>query len=591
MRLIVAIVLLAVSTVSLAFGVAGSTVFREPETIERSIVVDHTAPAIVIHGTSLQTFPGRPTITVESDAAGLASTPGGGQESRDSNQIVVVYARTIDVLAWLSPARHTQIRLDSLGETLVTLPRAGSDTSLPDPRGSDLWFQEFSGEDSVTVSASIPEDVSLLMMSDGQLPAPAQVTVSWPKVNESIWSIILIVVGIGTLAVGLSFVVLSFVHWRRNRGPKRKRTKRPSPPRRISRSKPRSSVKPRGRRAMRFVAIPVAGVLGLAGCQNSGVAEVEAETSDSTTSVVVQTPYPAVTELQFSRILTKVSETIQIADDELSVNTLGNRVMEPTLEARRAAYIVKRVDSESGVLTPIPASPVRLVLPQQTTSWPRSVFGIIQDEQDTDSPSLGVVLRQESPRDDYRLSYAVVLAPQVQLPDLPSASVGAAKLSRDSKLTLVSPAETLEQYSDVLNRGSDSEFAGNFALATDRLFGLLGPSAQAVRQESFGEAVEVTWNTQPIDAEIVAFGTADGGALVLATLQETESVRPLQSGATVNASVSVRALTSLSQSTRGFDVLSNVQILWYVPPVGSTEGIQVLGYTYSLVGAKEIDGE
>ena len=86
MRLIVAIVLLAVSTVSLAFGVAGSTVFREPETIERSIVVDHTAPAIVIHGTSLQTFPGRPTITVESDAAGLASTPGGGQESRDSNQ-------------------------------------------------------------------------------------------------------------------------------------------------------------------------------------------------------------------------------------------------------------------------------------------------------------------------------------------------------------------------------------------------------------------------------------------------------------------------------------------------------------------------
>jgi hypothetical protein len=342
---------------------------------------------------------------------------------------------------------------------------------------------------------------------------------------------------------------------------------------------------------MRFIAIPLAGLLGLAGCQSSGQAEVEAETTDPLSSSVAQAPYPAVTELQFSRILTKVSENIQIADDELSVNTLGNRVMEPTLGARRAAYIVKRVDAESGVLTPIPAAPVRLVLPQQTTSWPRSVFGIIQDEQDTESPSLGVVLRQESPRDNYRLSYAVVLAPQVQLPDLPSASVGAAKLSRDSKLTLVSPAETLEQYADVLNRGSESEFAGNFALATDRLFGLLGPSAQALRQESFGDAVAVTWNTQPTDAEIVAFGTADGGALVLATLQETESVRPIQSGATVNASVSVRALTSLSQSTRGFDVLSNVQILWYVPPVGSPDGIQVLGYTYSLVGAKEVDGE
>jgi hypothetical protein len=89
----------------------------------------------------------------------------------------------------------------------------------------------------------------------------------------------------------------------------------------------------------------------------------------------------------------------------------------------------------------------------------------------------------------------------------------------------------------------------------------------------------------------VAFATADGGALVLGTLQETETVRPIQSGATVNASVSVRALTSLSQSSRGFDVLSTIQILWYVPPVGSEDGIQVLGYTYSLVGAREIDGE
>lgn len=583
MRLVVAIVLLAVSTLTLAFGIAGSTVFREPEIIERSIVVETTAPALVIHGTALQAFAGRPTLTV-------AGGPGFGAEQ----QIFVAYARTVDVLAWVSPARHTQLRIDPLGDSFTTLPRAGSDSVLPDPRGSDLWFQEYGEPGSLTVSASIPPDVSVLIMSDGQLPAPGVVTVSWPLVNQSVWSVVLIVVGIGTLAVGLSFVILSFVHWRRTRGPRRKITKRPSRPRRIYRSQPRSSVKPRGRRrALQFIAVPVVGFigLGLAGCQTSATNGGLIDTALSAGQSVAQAPYPAVTELQFSRILTKVSENIQAGDDELSVNTLGNRVMEPTLQSRRAAYIVKRVDAESSVLTPVPASPVRLVLPQQTSSWPRSVFGIIQDEEDLDSPSLGVVLRQESPRDNYRLSYAVVLAPQVQLPDLPSASVGAAKLSKDSKLTRVSPADVLAHYSDVINNGTDSPFAGNFSLATDRLYGLLGPSAQALRQESFGEAVSVNWNTVPADAEIVAFGTADGGALVLATLQETETVRPLQSGATVNASVAVRALTSLSQSGRGFDVLSNIQILWYVPPVGSADGIQVLGYTYSLVGAKEVDGE
>jgi len=590
-RLIVAIVLLGVSTLSLAFGVAGSTVFREPETIERSIVIDHTAPAVVIHGTSLQAFPGRPTITVEGLSAGLVAQAGGGQEFRETDQVFVAYARTVDVLAWVSPARHTQVRVASSGDSLLTLPRAGSDISLPDPRGSDLWFQEFSGQGSVTLSAAIPADVSVLIMSDGQLAAPTSLTVSWPMVNESVWSVVLIVVGIGTLAVGLSFVILSFVHWRRTRGPRRKRTKRPQRPRKIYRNKPRSSVKPRGRRAHQFVVIPLVGALGLAGCQSTAGSEATNGSNPVTPGVVTQAPYPAVTELQFSRILTKVSETIQAGDDELSVNTLGVRVMEPILQARRAAYIVRRVDAESGVLTPIPSSPVRLVLPQQTTGWPRSVFGIIQDEQDEQSPSLAVVLRQESPRENYRLSYAVVLAPQVKLPDLPSASVGSAKLSRDSKLTLISPAETLQRYADVINVGQDSEFAGSFALATDRLFGLVGPSAQALRQESFGDSVEVTWNSVPTDAEIVAFATADGGALVLGTLQETETVRPIQSGATVNASVSVRALTSLSQSSRGFDVLSTIQILWYVPPVGSEDGIQVLGYTYSLVGAREIDGE
>jgi hypothetical protein len=219
------------------------------------------------------------------------------------------------------------------------------------------------------------------------------------------------------------------------------------------------------------------------------------------------------------------------------------------------------------------------------------VFGIIQDEQDLESPSIGVVLRQEDPRSNYILTYAIVLAPQVQIPDLPSANVGAAKLSRDSKLTKFSPADVAANYADVINLGSESAYSADFALATDRLFSQLGPDAAALRQESFGDAVSVTWATSPTDKEIVAFATADGGALVMGTLQEVETVAPVQSGAAVNASIAVRALTSLSSSGRGFTVVSDVQILWYVPPVGSEDGIRVLGFTYSLVAAREVDGE
>lgn len=595
MRVIAAIVLFSLSVLTLGFGIAGRNIFAEPETLDRAMVIESNAPATVIHGADLAAYPGRVTVSVEGgELARVPAQSGQGFEFRSTERSFVAYGRTVDVMAWLSPARHTQLRFDPLADDFYALPRVGSELSLPDPRGSDLWFQEYSEEGLLSVSVSVPEDVSILIMSDGVSPAPTNVTVSWPLVTETLWTVALVLVGIGAMIAGFVLVLVNYMLWRKNRGPKRKLTKRPRPPRGSYRRPPtRRPIKTRGRRALRFSALPVVGLVLFTGsaCAQSTEIAPPSEPASPASQAQLVVPYPAVTELQFSRIMSRISSQIQAADEELAVNLLSERVGDPTLAARRAAYIIKRADSESGTLVPILSAPIRLVLPQATSKWPRSVFGIIQDEQDEQSPSIGVVLRQESPRTNYVLSYAVVLAPDLQIPDLPSANAGAAKLSKDSKLTKLSPMDVLIHYADVLNQGGESSFAGEFDLATDRLFSLLGPDAAALRQESFGAVVGIDWNTTVLDNEVVAFATADGGALVMGTLQEIERVTAAQSGASINASVAVRALTSLSASTEGFDVISDVQILWYVPPVGSTEGIRVLGYTYSLVSAREADGE
>lgn len=591
MRVIVAIVLLSVSVLTLGLGIAQRTVFAGDEMIARAVVTDTSAPATIIHGKDLAAYPGRVTLAVEGGVS--ARVPSGeGFAVVTSERVFVAYGRTIDVMAWLSPGRHTQLRFDPLADSFIVLPRTGQELTLPDPSGSDLWFQEYAQDGQISISFSVPEDVTVLIMSDGTLPAPQNITVSWPLVTDSLVSLALIVVGIGSMVAGFVMVLINYLVWRKNRGPRRRMTKRPRAPRGSYRQPRRSSIKPRGRRSLRFVAVPLAGTLlwGASGCVAEPAA-VEAEETGNQVQEPAVVPYPAVTELQFSRIMAKIASAIQAADEEFAVNLLADRVSEPTLAARRAAYIIKRADPTSGTLTPILASPIRLVLPQQTSTWPRSVFGIIQDEDDLESPSVGVVLSQETPRSDYRLSYAVVLAPQVQIPNLPSASLGSARLSPDSGLIRLSPVDVAANYADVINQGTSSPFALDFALATDRLFIQLGPEAAALRQESFGDTVDVQWETTPSDNEVVAFATADGGALVMATLQETERVTPAQSGASVNASIAVRALTSLSQSTRGFEVISNIQVLWYVPPVGSDEGVRVLGYTYSLVGAKEVDSD
>jgi len=77
-RLIVAIVLLAISTLSLAVGIAERTVLSDPETIERTIVTDTQAPATIISGSSLVAYPGRQTITVTGSVEGFVPNPEGG---------------------------------------------------------------------------------------------------------------------------------------------------------------------------------------------------------------------------------------------------------------------------------------------------------------------------------------------------------------------------------------------------------------------------------------------------------------------------------------------------------------------------------
>ncbi|MBT5616571.1 MAG: hypothetical protein HOJ70_02285, partial [Microbacteriaceae bacterium] len=448
MRLIVAIVLWVVSIVSLTWGIAQRTVFDAPDSIVRTISLDNKAPATILRGNDLLAFPGRPTITISGTiGARVPAESGVGFEIRKPSELFVAYGRSPDVLAWLSPTRHTVLSFDALSDSWTALPRSG-ELFAPDPRGSDMWLQEFSGTSSLSLALAAPEDMTVLIMSDGVLPAPTDVTITWPVSNDAPLVLAAIIVGVITLIAGFIAVLTALVHYRNNKGPRRKKTRMPKRPRR-SRTRVAPKRKPApprgGRRVAGFVALPLVGGLLLGGCSPVTTPPAASEVTEA--PVLATKPYPAVTELQFSRIMSSVAAQIRLADEELSINLLDPRVQDPMLSTRRTAYIVQRADPESSALVPIPSSPIRLVMPQQTTGWPRSVFGIIQDEEDLESPSLGVVLRQEDPRSQYHLTYAVVLNPQVQLPDLPAANIGAPKLAPDSKLTRISPQDVVAHYS------------------------------------------------------------------------------------------------------------------------------------------------
>ena len=582
MRLVSAVLVLMLSVMTLATGVALRTVLAGPDTIIRSVSIEHTAPALVIDGSVLSAFPGRQLITVFPD------------ESMEDQTVTLVYGRTVDVLAWLRPARHTAVVFDELTTELVAIPRIGTESLVPNPLGSDLWFEQYRDDQPVRVSLTAGEGISVAIFSTGQSRAPGQVTISWPLDNATPLSSLLILLGTVLFVVGGVLMFMALTGIRRRRGPKK-----PKPitaPRRRSGSKKllkpsRASAKPRGRRAARrtaIVIIPVLGLGGLASCAS----EVELDVVEEeilTGEVEGPAPYPVVTEAQFERIMARVSRQISAADEELDTSLLAPRMGDPALTMREAAYRLRNADSELGTLVPVPEGPVRLLVPQQSREWPRVVFAVIQDATIPDAPSLGVLLRQESPRTNYRLHYVVSLAPDTVLPSFPQTSVGTARLARQSQLLLLSPADTVTGYGEVLDMGSLSAYSRQFDTLTDVLFTVVGPDGQELRQESFGSDIDLTFDIEEPEQLSVALSTLDNGGIVFGVLTEVETVRPVQGGATINATSSARVFSGLPESVIGFRALYEMHVLWYVPPIGSDERIRVLGYSYQLVDASEAE--
>lgn len=583
MRLVSAILVLFVSIVGLAIGIAMRTVWAGPDTLVKSVDVEHTAPVIVIPGQTLVSHEGRQTVTVV-DSSG------------EDSQIVVAYGRTTDVMGWVRPSRFTTVLTDPTTGELYAAPRLGADSRVPNPLGSDLWLEQFQESSALRMSLAGDEDISVVIFADGDRPAPGTIQLSWPLNNVSPVAGFLVAGGLLAMVAGFILLALALTDIRRRRGPRRKTPRPPRPkPGRGARYRPRPQKLPeRGRRRAlqrSVLAGPLLGVLVLTACTTPAEQEpLPEESVEQGEQLPVQPePYPAVTEAQFRTIIDRVANEVLLADQALDGELLENRMGEPALRMRQAQYTLRAYDSELGQITPVPSTPIRLFVPQQSSTWPRTVFAVVQEGAESTAPSTGLVFRQETARDNYQLIFEVLLAPQVVLPPMPAPEVGSPRLARDSKLLLLSPEETVQGYADVLLRGQESRYWSSFDVLTDDLFTLLGPDGQQLRKESFGGDLNLEISMEPTESQLVALATSDNGALVFGALSEVEQVTPVEQGSAINATPSVRALTGQPQSVDGFRARYEMHVVWYVPPIGSEERIRVVGYSYALVDAEEID--
>ena len=627
MRFVAAIVSFVIAFGLIGLGIAQRTVFAEGDRVTSEAVAERDAPITIIDGSALNARDGRQKLEI-------------GNALDD--QVFAAYGRTGDLIAWAGDTSYNYVTYDAEAKGLTTEYVRGDTNEAIDPVGSDLWIGEYSKEGAVEFTVNLPEDISVIVLSDGLEPAPSTLSVTWAVDNRAPWSGPLLVGGVLFLLLGLGLYLWALAHLRKTRGPRRKPPKPiagpklPSKPRynyrkaaKAVRAKPKAIENPRGRRsAGRMTAVLPAVLVSavvLSGCSADNwpdfitgrVADSAPAPTASALAATEVTQTPAVTVPQLEEIVKEVSAVAAEADEAKDAKLAKTRFTGAALQLREANYEMREVDNSLAAPTVIPPGPVQVTLPQQSDVWPRTVFAVIQEpaveeptptstdaateeapaEEETpeeEAPAEDVVvptalvLVQESPREPYKVAYSVVLEANAVLPDLAAATVGAVRQDPANRMLVLPPGELAAAYADVMMLGPKSEFYEMFDHEGDALLPAVGAEAKAARAKKLSTTKFGHSTVAESVGEPIAMSSLDAGAIVTVSTGEVETAKPKESGAILSPSAGTKALSGVEKTTKGVSATYAYQLLFYVPPAASGEKIRLLGFAEGLVAAKEL---
>ena len=588
MRFVWAVTAFVLAALMIGAGIAQRTVFQGPKTQSQAISVTGDAPYVLIDGAVLNSHDGSQTLRVQEDGT-----------------IFAAYGRTADLEAWLTPSDYTHITEDDgeIASEAVSAKNPSAAGSEPiSPVGSDLWLDEFQQDDVLITPLQLPADMSLLVATDGVEPAPGSLSLTWPTGATTPWAGSLIVGGSILLLGGIVLYILGVRHARRSRGPRRKGLPLPvtepidlsveeADKGVISATPSRRQLGP-GRRRMVVVPAVAVSALLFAGCSADAWPQFgSTPTASPSPSVVVPDDQgsPVVTQAQAERILARVSEGVAAADEAKDPAAAALRLTGPALATRETAYTLKDVP-DAPVPAAVPASPVRVVLPEAYDQWPRTFFAVV--ETGTTTADVIMSLTQADPWSPYKLTNESELVADASL-NLAPTYVGAVAIDPESPFLTLPPNEVAAAYADIITNGDASTYADLFDASSDP-FRTLVAQNRAERMDAFNQTAAqtgtLTFSASAGAEEPISLATLDSGAIVAVTVNETDTVVPTNTDAVIKLDNNplVQTLTGVTQSSTGFTTTYLDQLFFFVPSQSSSKRIQLLGYSSAILDAKVV---
>ena len=496
------------------------------------------------------------------------------------SEIFVATARQSDLEAWLEGSPYVELRL-SVDEPreiadLAEIQVAGSG-NLASPAGSDLWSQEFSARSVINIELEQDNQTAVLVASNGLEIAPRSISIEWDIPDEAVEIPPITYVGVALMALGSLAGIWAAIGFANKHRSSRRRGPRPPRRRQPRRAVSQAGNSPRrGRRALRpnaFIAAGLSTAL-LSGC----VAEYQNPILSPSPLASPETLTPALTRDQVGEILADISEVVRVADENNDRESLETRVTGPALEMRRFAYnLISRLEDPEASIDPIAAAPIQLFLPPATESWPRNVMVVTGDQQ-----LQMLVLRQESPREQYKLYHYMSLLPGTEFPDVASELTGANSLKPDNRFLMVSPSLLGEAIGDLLNNGAESLWVDLVDPKNDYIKDVA--SVQRGLAETLSNA-NLDFQHKQTDDPMVLLSSLDGGALVGIYMVDTYTIIPKEPGDAVAIAGDEAVLLGTSGSATGIETRYGAMLLFHIPAAGGEARVRLLGATQQLLTA------
>ncbi|MGM0385030.1 MAG: hypothetical protein ACQERF_03470 [Actinomycetota bacterium] len=188
-RRILAAVLVVLGLVAVGLAVASATVWRPSDTVTASMPAQPTAPVVIVEPGVLAMV--ADTVTLTASAAA------------EDDPVVLAFAPTGDVMAWVGPAAHVAVTGMS-SWTDLRVEEVEGEESVPNPAGADLWTSELTDTGELVVELSPdPGDVAMIAATDGTRAAPS-ITLTWTVPVTNPYLVPLVAAGVALLVLGLA---------------------------------------------------------------------------------------------------------------------------------------------------------------------------------------------------------------------------------------------------------------------------------------------------------------------------------------------------------------------------------------------------